>query len=313
MADVPWTLIANPAAGGGRVARVARVCAARLARAGRAVDLAVTEGRGHATQLARAAVAAGCPVVIACGGDGTVSEVVPALARSRTALGVLPFGTGNDLARALGIPRTPRRAVANLLGGQPRAIDLGRCGERFFATVASFGFDAEVTGLVRARPVPLPASAAYLYRALRHLGAYRPPRVRLTGDFGQVEQEVFLAATANTRSYGGGLRIAPDADPCDGWFDLCVVDGGASAGAVLRALPRVFWGGHVTSPAVRVVRSTWVRIEPLDGSHLLYADGEPLGESPLTLTVEHNALRVIRPTAPAPARGAYRVAAGRIA
>lgn len=304
-----WTLIANPAAGGGRCRRLAEACARYLARDGVDVALSFTERRGHATQLAAAAVDAGHGTVVVCGGDGTVAEALPALAGGEAVLGLLPFGTANDLARALHVPRTRRRAQRLLLEGQPRAVDLGRCGERWFATVATFGFDAEVTHAHTENPLPLPGTAGYLYAALRHLRAYRPPRVRIHGDFGELEQTVFLVATANTRSYGGGVRIAPDADPCDGRFDLCVIDGDLSTRAVLSTLPRAYWGGHLRSGAVRLLRSKSVHLEPLDGPRPMYADGEHLTQAPATLYVERRALRVIQPPAPAAATS-YRVVPG---
>ena len=233
MIDGPWTLIANPAAGGGRGRRVAEHGRRRLRQAGLDVTLAWTQGRGQARELAAAAIARGCPVVVVCGGDGTVAEVLPELAGQGTSLGLLPAGTCNDLARALGIPGSAERAV------------------------------------------------------------------RVRGDFGVREQEVFLAATANTPFYGGGMRICPGADPADGSLDLCLVDGSVSPRAVLAMLPRIFRGGHVRSPAVRMLRSSWVELEPLDGGPMsLRADGEHLADAPSVLHVEPRALKVIQPASP---------------
>ena len=299
MIDGPWTLIANPAAGGGRGRRVAEHGRRRLRQAGLDVTLAWTQRRGQARELAAAAIARGCPVVVVCGGDGTVAEVLPELAGQGTSLGLLPAGTCNDLARALGVPRSAEPAVRVLVEGRPRPIDLGRCGQAWFATIASFGFDAEVGGAMAAGLAPFSGTAGYLYTALRHLRRYRPPRVRVRGDFGVLEREVFLAATANTSSYGGGMRICPEADPTDGRLDLCLVDGSVSPPVVLAMLPRIFRGGHVRSPAVRMLRSSWVEIEPLDGGPMsLRADGERLADAPAVLHVEPQALRVIQPASP---------------
>ena len=299
MFDGPWTLIANPSAGGGRARRVAELGLRRLGEAGLEVSLALTRQRGEARELAAGAVARGCPVVVVCGGDGTVAEVLPELAGAETRLGLLPAGTCNDLARALGVPTSPGPALRVLVDGRPRPIDLGRCGRRWFATVASFGFDAEVGEAAAEGLVPFSGTAGYLYAALRHLRRYRPPMVRLRGEFGVIEQEVFLAATANTPCYGGGMRICPGADPTDGRLDLCLVDGSISPRAVLALLPRVFRGGHVRSPAVRMLRSPWVEIEPLDGREMwLRADGEPLAQAPSVLRAEHRALEVIQPAPP---------------
>ena len=299
MFDGPWTLIANPSAGGGRGRRAAENGQRRLREAGVDVTLALTRQRGEARDLAAAAVAGGCPVAVVCGGDGTVAEVLPELAGADTRLGLLPAGTCNDLARALGIPASTEPALRVLLGGRSGPIDLGRCGRHWFATVAAFGFDAEVAEAAAAGLTPFTGTVGYLWEALRHLRRYRPPRVRLRGEFGALEQEVFLAATANTSCYGGGMRICPDADPTDGLLDLCLVDGGVSPRVVLAMLPRIFRGGHVRSPAVRMLRSSWVEIEPLDGRTMsLRADGEPMAAAPVVLRAERRVLEVIQPASP---------------
>ena len=291
-----WTLIANPAAGGGRGARVAERGRRRLLQAGMEVSLDWTSRRGQARELAAAARDRGSAVVVVCGGDGTVAEVLPVLAGGETSLGLLPAGTCNDLARALGIGISEDPAMRVLLEGQPRPIDLGRCGDRLFATVASFGFDAEVGEEMAEGRSPLPGTAGYLYTALRRLRGYRPAPVCLRGEFGVREQEVFLLAMGNTPSYGGGLRICPEADPTDGRLDLCLVDGSISTREVLALVPRIFRGGHVGSAAVQMLRSSWVEIEALDGSPMaLRADGERLCETPAVVRAEHHALRVIHP------------------
>ena len=290
----PWTLIANPTAGHGRSERAAHLSAALLRQSGRDVTLRFTERPGHGTELACAAVEAGHEAVIVCGGDGSVAEILPVLAQTDTAMGLIPMGTGNDLARALAIPRNPKAAVRLLCAGQPRTIDLGRCGDTWFASIAAFGFDAEVSQIMKEGRAPLPGTAGYLLASLRHMREYQSPRVRLSGDFGEIEQEIFLAAVANTSSYGGGLRIAPEADPEDGMFDVCVVDGAVSRSTLLRLMPRILWGGHVHHPCVRMVRTRWLRLEPLGGSHLLHADGESLATTPVTLHLVTKALRVIQ-------------------
>lgn len=324
---MPWTLIANPAAGDGGAAQTGTACAARLRDSGRPVDLRLTQGPSHATELAAEAVQQGHGAVVVCGGDGSIARVLPALAQTQTALGIIPAGTGNDLARALGIPRSPAAAVRLLCRERPRAMDLGKCGDRWFATVAAFGFDAEVSETMLQGRAPLPGAAGYVIESLRHLRKYQAPRIRLSGDFGDLEQEVFLTAIANTRSYGGGMRIAPSASPDDGCFDVCVIDGSLSKASLLGLLPRVFWGGHIQHPGVRMLRTRSIQLEairpeaihpepismePVARTHLLHADGEPLTElsdQPAIMRVETNALRVIRPTAPVPSH-AYHVVPG---
>ena len=124
--------------------RIAAGAVENLRAVGRDVSLHFTAGPGHAAELARTLVEQGCQRLIVCGGDGTVNEVLPAVAHREVTLGLIPAGTGNDFARALSIPRSGRATVRLQICGQPRRFDLGRCGERYFCTVAAFGFDALV-------------------------------------------------------------------------------------------------------------------------------------------------------------------------
>ena len=264
-----------------------------LQEAGQEIELRYTREQGHATQLAREAVTAGVSRLVVCGGDGTVSEVLPALAGSPTALGLLPFGTANDLARALAIPRKIATAVQILLDGRIDRIDLGVAGDRLFATVAAFGFDAEISDHMTNGQVPFSGTVGYLYGALRHTIRYRPPRVRLRGDFGEIDQEVLQVSTANTRSYGGGMQIAPAADPGDGLFDVIVIDR-VSRRTIFSVLPKVFYGQHIAHPAVRVERTARLEIHT-DEPRVVHADGEYLGQTPLTLQTQPGALQIVRP------------------
>lgn len=294
-----FTFITNPAAGRGRARRVAQAAADRLRAHGKSVQVLASDAPGHATELATAAVAGGQEAVVVCGGDGTISHVLAPLAHSQTALGLLPVGTGNDLARALHIPRSTPAATRLLLNGTPRAIDLGRCDEGLFATIAAFGFDAEVSQLMQSGQIPVPGTAGYLLATARHLRSYRPHSVRLQLDDRVIEQSVFLVAVSNTSSYGGGLRMAPDADPYDGRFDVVIVDGDLSRSAAAWLLPRLFWGAHVRHPAVRVDRCRQIHLTPIGPTvqtPMLYADGEPLAALPSILSVEKAAVRVIQGT-----------------
>jgi diacylglycerol kinase (ATP) len=288
-----WALIANPAAGGGRGRRTAEGAAAALQRAGRPVELLLTQGPGHALELARQALAAGCERLVVCGGDGTIRQVLPALSQRPVPLGLLPFGTANDLARALGIPRGLDRALEVLLQGQPAPMDLGRMGEALFCTVAAFGFDAEISEAMLRGQIPIPGTAGYLCATLGHLFRYRAPQVRLEGEFGVFEGEVLLVAAANTCYYGGGMKIAPGADPRDGRLDVCIVPL-LPKRTILNMLPRIFWGGHLRHPAVRLERSSWLRLHS-DQPRLLHADGEFLGHSPARLEVLAASLQVVLP------------------
>ena len=171
--------------------------------------------------------------------------------------------------------------MLNLVEGREVRVDLGACGGRYFCTVAACGFDAEVSEMMR-EGRRLPGTAGYLWAALRHLFRFEPAKVTATGEFGRLETEVLLVAAAVTQSYGGGMRIAPHADPADGRFDVVFV-GSVARRTVAAMLPRLFRGGHTRHPAVRIERSSFLEIETEGGARPLYADGEPLGKTPVAL------------------------------
>lgn len=295
-ADSKWVVIANPTAGGGRARRAARAATAALAQSGLPAELLFSREPGDAAVLARRAVAEGAAAVVACGGDGTIAEVLPALAETGVPLGVLPAGTANDFARGLGIPLQLSGAIDILVRGRPRAVDLGFAGDRLFCTVAAFGFDAEVSQAMVEGRVPIAGTLGYVYACLRQLPVFQPPTVRLSGEFGQIEGPVLLVATGNTRSYGGGMKIVPAADPFDGKLDICIVSP-VSRWTVMAVLPRVFSGSHVNHPAVRMVRSSWLQIDTGE-SRVLLADGEHLTRTPARIETRPGALDVILATDP---------------
>src|SRR5579862_8088633 len=257
-----FLVIANPTSGSRAAPAMATRAAELLRQKGHSAELKVTGARGDAKRWAADAAAAGVRHVVACGGDGTLQEVAAALEGSTTILGILPGGRCNDFAHALGISKKDsiEKLVGILTSGSPRAIDLGAMGDKRFLTVATLGFDSEVSRFVETNKMWLKGTPSYLYSALRVLRTYQFPLVRLKGDFGTIEGRLLLAATANSSSYGGAMKIAPEAKVDDGLFHLCVVDK-VSKLTVLRILPRVLSGTHTHHPAVRIVTTKFVEIE----------------------------------------------------
>jgi diacylglycerol kinase (ATP) len=296
-------IIANPAAGGRKGLQLARQVYGLLRSQNQPIVLAVTSQPGEASRWAAEAVKEGVKVVVACGGDGTVQEIAGALAGSHTALGILPCGRGNDLARALGIWRkdTPEQLAQVIVGSAQREIDLGlfttdalvpsAVEPRAFCTVATLGLDSAVSRFVHQHHLPFKGALAYLYGILRVLPSYKAPLARLSGDFGTYEGHTLLVATANSPFYGGGLQIVPDARLDDGILHLCVVRP-ISKPAFLRVLPQVFNGRHIHHPAVHIFRSQSVNIQTPDGPERICADGEILGQTPARLQVWPRALQV---------------------
>jgi diacylglycerol kinase (ATP) len=291
------TLFVNPTAGRGRGARAAQPAASALRAAGFSVRTVLGEDAADALTRARAAVEGGTGALIAVGGDGMANLALRAVAGTRTPLGLVAVGTGNDFARALGLPvREPAaagRMIADALKcGRIHDIDLGQVGDRWFGTVLASGFDSRVND--RGNRMRLPAGRfKYDLAMIAELAAFRPVPYRIRLDDGEVrEVEATLVAVGNGSSYGGGMRICPGADLTDGLFDITVV-GDCSRTTLLRVFPRVYRGTHADHPKVTVLRAARVEIaaEGITG----YADGEPLGPLPLSARCVRGGVRVVGP------------------
>ncbi len=287
-----FTLITNPISGKGKAVAIAEKAFQRLTAEGHTGRLELTTQPGDANRIAREAIENGSHWIIACGGDGTIHEIVNAMAgKSGVVLGVLPCGKGNDFAGALQIPTKPVEAIEVLLNGVTRQVDLGKIGERYFDTIVTCGYDAEVSRRVAEEGAPFSGTAAYVYTAITTLFHYRSPAARLEGDFGSYEGEILLTATGITSSYGGGMKIVPAAIIDDGLFDVCIIEP-VPRRTVLRLLFTLFWGGHVGHSAVRMHRTKSLTIET-DPPILLYADGERICYTPATVEIVERGLTVI--------------------
>ena len=295
-----WVLIANPVSGRRGQRQLVDQVAKRLEGAGRSPRIMWTARRGHAEELARIAVREGATHVTACGGDGTVNEVVNGLVASKVGteivtLGIVPLGRCNDLACTLNIPRRLPLVVQTLLSGNVNTVDLGKVNGRYFVTVASLGLDTVVNQYAAEGKPPffLTGTVAYLYGTLVNLFRYQFIWVRLSGDMGEFEGSIFLAAVGNTTTYGGGMRIVPTAVIDDGRLDLCLVRKTPRLD-VVKMLPRVYYGGHVKHPKVSM--HTFRRMEITSREKVaIWADGEPIAHTPAVFRVVPRALRVLAP------------------
>ncbi|MFH8883102.1 diacylglycerol kinase [Streptomyces californicus] len=289
------TLFVNPTAGRGRGAHAAQPAASALRDAGFSVRTVLGEDADDALRRAREAVAAGTGALIAVGGDGLMSLALQAVAGTATPLGIVAVGTGNDFARALGLPvRDPaaagRLAARALKEGGLREIDLGRVGERWFGTVLASGFDSRVNDRGN-RMRFVGGRFTYDLAILAELAAFRPIPYRLRLDRGEpVETEATLIAVGNGTMYGGGMRICAGAEMDDGLFDVTVV-GPCTRATLLKVFPRVYRGTHLDHPAVTVHRVS--SIELAAAGITAYADGELVGPLPLTAACVPGAVRVL--------------------
>jgi diacylglycerol kinase (ATP) len=289
-------IIVNPTAGSGRAAKLVPWIRERLAQRPDA-DLHVTVRPGEAQELAARAAEAGCDRLVAVGGDGTIQEVVNGVldGTSRPSLGIVPVGSGNDLARSLGLPTDPAEAWTVAIGRVTRTIDAalatnGDRRQRWFASAGGIGFDAQVAAAMSSRRGWQSGRAGYLLTTLAELLRFDNRRLRLVLDGEPLDCRALLVAIANGPYYGGGMRIAPDAQPDDGWLDLCVV-GDVSRLTAIRELPNLYRGTHVRHPAVSLHRARLVEIEGEGATHA-HLDGEPFGSIPLRVEVRPGSLEV---------------------
>lgn len=297
MAD--YVIIANPISGKGKAKTVAEQVQSTLKAEKQIGELKLTTGTGDAKLFAEQVVASGIKRVIVCGGDGTLHEVVNGIAGiPDVTLGIVPCGRGNDLATAIGIPKKMHNAIQILLAGNTKAIDLGvvfseKGSRHYFATITTCGYDTEVSKRGASRDTPFSGTASYLYAAIATLSDFRCPHARIEGDFGIYEDKILLAATGNTKSYGGGFKIVPSAQMDDGIFDVCIIHA-LPAFTILRLMVTLFWGGHVSHPAVEIHQTRKLTIQT-DPPVMLYADGEPMCETPASIEIMKHGLNVLVP------------------
>ena len=291
-------LIVNPTSGKGVGRAMGDETRRLLLEAGHdVVDVSGSDYQQARTR-AREAVVDGVDTVVVVGGDGMVHLGVNLCAGTTSRLAVVAAGTGNDFARNLGLPvRDPRGAVALLADGRTREIDLGRvthgvAGETWFGGVLGAGFDAVVNA--RAQRMTWPrGQMRYNLAVMRELPVFRPIPYAVELDGRRIETRAMLVAVANTTSFGGGMRVCPDADVADGLFDVMIVHA-LSVPAFLRVFPKVYSGAHTTHPAVEIHRARRVRLEA-SGIHS-QADGESFAELPIDAEVVPGALRVVAPS-----------------
>jgi diacylglycerol kinase (ATP) len=259
----------------------------------------VSRSAADLTEQARRAAADGVERLLVAGGDGTMHHAVQGLAVAGTAcaLGVIPLGTGNDLAGTLGVPRDVAAAVERALSGEIRRIDLARVGDIRCVGYAGVGFDSEVARVANEVKI-LRGPLVYLYSVIRTLAAFRAPMMRIVwsdGDEGRYEARAMFVTVANLPRLGGGMRIAPAARIDNGLLDLVIVRE-VSRGTLLSVFPKVYKGRHVGHPAMLLTRARRVEIA-LDRPMTMYGGGEPVrdmaaGET-VAVEVEPGALAVV--------------------
>ena len=292
MSERRLALFANPASAGGRALAAMPAVESQLAHLGVHYRVVDTMGVEHAREEARAAAESG-ETVVAVGGDGLVGCMAGALRGQAGALAIVPSGRGNDFARVLKIPTEPHEAARVAVDGKERVVDIGLANGRPFVGIASLGFDSDANRIANeARLVK--GNLVYLYAALRALAGWKHANFRVTVDGTQRDVVGYSVAIGNSKAYGGGMFVFPQAKLDDGLLDVLTVEQHGKL-RWLAAVPKVFKGTHVDSPYGRFDTGEVVEVVA-DRPFTVYADGDPIAELPLTVTVEKASLRVIVPT-----------------
>lgn len=248
-------IVMNPASGSGGGRSLLAALSAQLAGRGMEARVFATQASGDERRQAELALEAGATAIVCVGGDGTLSEVVGALAGKDAALYIVPSGTGNDFARAFGLPREPVAALAAQLDGTPERIDLGTINGKPFLNVSGSGFDVEVLRKTEELKSVYPGETAYRKAVLAVVSRYRAMEAELSIDGGPFERRrVTIAEFANGQYIGGGMRVAPDARENDGLLDVVTVVP-VWHGLIPLLLPLFILGVHVRLPLARSVRA----------------------------------------------------------
>lgn len=282
-------LLTNPTSGRGKGARYREVALPRLRDAGLIVRNLEGRDADEALDLAKASVADGVEALVVCGGDGLVHLAAQVLADTGVPLGIIPAGTGNDVARYFDLPRKdPLAAADRVIGSRVRTIDLARSGSRHFVTVLAAGFDAIVNE--RANEMTWPrGQMRYNLATVAELRTFRPLSFTLDLDGTLLQRDAMLVAVGNGTSYGGGLRITEGAVLDDGLLDVVIINT-MTKGRLVRTYPKLFSGTHTEEPEYEHHRVRSVTV--VAPGVVAYADGERFGALPLTITCAPGALAV---------------------
>jgi diacylglycerol kinase (ATP) len=292
-------LIVNPASGHETALGHLPAINARLREAGD-VDIVLTIGEGDAVEAGRRAAMEGCDRVFVAGGDGTLNEVLNGLAQvngalSAITLAVVPLGTGNDFATAIGVPDSPEDAVDALLGGTVASVDVGRVNDRSFLNISAGGFIADVSDAVNPQLKTVLGKLAYLVGGAQVLLDFEPVGARVASAGTVTKASLLAFAVCNSRLIGGGRLIAPHAIVDDGWLDVCLIHAMPALDFV-ALLRRVSSGDHVDDDRVTYFRTQALELV-FDRVIRINTDGQVLEAHQCRYDVLARAARVLMPRA----------------
>lgn len=287
-----FALLVNPASAGGRALHALPAVHETLDALGAPHRTVITRSSEHAAAAAAEAAGRG-ETVAAVGGDGLLRPLAGALKGSATALALIPAGRGNDLARVLGVPTDAAEAARLAVNGTEQLLDVANVDGTPFMGIASFGFDSDANRIANQAQL-VRGNLVYVYAALRALIAWQPARFALTVDGERHDLTGYSAGVANSKAYGGGMFVAPQAELGDGLLDV-VAKAVVPKVSFLLALPKYFRGSHLSDPSIRTWRGARIEVDA-DRPFVIYADGDPIGSTPATIGVEPRCLRVVVPS-----------------
>jgi YegS/Rv2252/BmrU family lipid kinase len=284
-------LLVNPESAGGRALEALPKVHAALDALGATHRTVTTRSIDHAHEEALRAVE-NEETVVALGGDGLLRPLAGALKNTRSAVAIVPCGRGNDYARVLGIPTDPAEAARVAVRGKERLMDVANVEGTPYMGIASFGFDSDANRIANEAKY-VKGNAVYVWAALRALAAWKHATFTLRVDDERHEFTGWSVAVGNSKAYGGGMYVLPQAELDDGNLDVIVCKE-TSKLRFLRELPKVFKGTHVDSKHVRFFRGEEIEVSS-SRPFVIYADGDPIGATPAIMRVERRCLRVIAP------------------
>jgi YegS/Rv2252/BmrU family lipid kinase len=286
-----FALLVNPASAGGKALKALPAVHEALDRLQAPHRTVTTRSSEHAAEEAARAAAQG-ETVAALSGDGLLRPLAGALKGTSAALAVIPCGRGNDLARVLGIPSDPTEAAELAVQGPEKLIDVANVDGTPYVGIASLGFDSDANRIANEAKL-VRGNAVYLYAALRALAAWKPAAFSVTVDGERHDASGYSVAIGNSKAYGGGMIVLPEAELDDGMLDV-LISKDTSKLAFLRGVFQTFKAAHVDSPDAQFLRGATIEVSS-DRPFVIYGDGDPIGTTPATMRVEHRCLRVIVP------------------
>jgi YegS/Rv2252/BmrU family lipid kinase len=287
-----FALLVNPAASGGRALEALPKVHATLDELGAHHRTVTTRSIDHAYEEAIKAAADG-ETIVALGGDGLLRPLAGALKGTDAAIAIVPCGRGNDLARVLGIPEDPAQAARIAVEGEERLLDVANVEGTPFMGIASLGFDSDANRIANEAKL-VRGNAVYLYALLRTLATWKPATFTVTVDGQRHEMTGYTVAVGNSKVYGGGMYILPQAELDDGKLDVML----AKQAPKLRSawdVPKLFKGTHTNLDYMEFLRGEEIEVSS-DRPFVIYADGDPIGATPAIMRVEPRCLRVIAPS-----------------